>query len=159
MTALALAIDPGRVTGAALWGFDGYLWSKQGDLDEVAHALAVHRALPRVGLVCCEAVFASPERISGSLSVAESAGRILGALLFTPIPRLVLQHPWRPTAKAWRKEQGWASFTTKEAKQAALTYAGALVERSWFSSASRSHEAEAIAMAEVAYHRMIEATC
>lgn len=156
-TRLALGIDGGSIPGAALWGFNGYVWSTQGPLEDVLYRLVTHKRLGDVGAFAIEAVYVprDPAKIGGALSTADNAGTVRGALLFSPLPRHVWRQLWRPTSAEWRAHHGFRRKTA-EAKEDALAHARAVTgEAGWFRSESRSHEAEAIAIAEAAYHRML----
>jgi hypothetical protein len=152
---LAVAYDPGAITGWATWGSDGLVASGQGTAEE-----AMLRSLPllrgaRVVCACIEAPFLG-RGAGSSLSVAAAGGWIKGALWAAGITPA---DTWAPLASAWRKELGWTGSVDGRRKKradweeearsfAAPHLGGALLVK-------QTHQAEAVCMAAATWERWI----
>lgn len=148
---VVVAWDPGVVTGVAAWGHSGLLFSFQDDeLRALREGITWMRA-NRESLAAwtVEAMFVGPSARS-SLTVAESAGRILGAAFACG----VVLPPWRPLPSQWRKEAGLTvgkRGTREIAENEARARAALLLDRQL--PKSHTHLAEAVLMAETTWKR------
>lgn len=147
---LVIAFDPGNTTGLAVWSEMGLAYSAQGTPEEMADVCIDGMEGHSVPLVVIEGVFVGPSAKS-SLGLENQAGYIAGRLRQAGLTGEII----RPTAVVWRKGLG---FTSKgrdaleaEARAHAAVHYGCLPAK------NRTHEAEAICMADygwgVAYDR------
>lgn len=157
-----VAFDPGQVTGFAVWGEDGLSYSTQGPMRQVLREWVpwLKRALPPFILI--EGVFVG-KGPHASLEVAGAASFIEGSLWTAGV--LHDAEVWKPKPNSWRAKLGFPGSRVdgtgkkrrskrpdyeEDARCFAQVHAGKRFEE------ETTHEAEAIAMAAVAWERFVE---
>lgn len=148
---VVVAFDPGAVAAVAGWGHKGLLFSSQGEERAVMRdgVRWMHQHRGELVAWCVEALFVGVNARS-SLSVAESAGRIIGAAWAAGVSL----EPWRPLPSEWRREAGLpvGKRGTREVAEAeARERVGLLLGRNV--TRSQTHLAEAVVMAETTWKR------
>lgn len=156
-----VAFDPGlrSPTGLALWGAHGLAYSTQGPYLQILREWIPQLRRNTVPLVCVEAAFVG-KNVSSALAVHGVANHIKGALWASGLDPMY----WEPNAQAWRKAIGFPARVVKDGKRVktrsedyeemARCHAAAHFGRAI--DPERTHEAEAICMAQMAWEKLIE---
>lgn len=148
---LVIGVDPGTMTGVALFGPDGLGAHWQDHKSEAVRRLIneLRSANDSHLVMAIEDAFVGPSAFS-SLIVAKNHGWVLGALWCAGV---TYQNLWTPKAMEWRKVHGFKSGA-KNAHAAALSYAAGQTGSEF--KPGRIHEAEAICIAAASWELMVD---